>query len=58
MKTKDVGVASKGSLLNKAGRGVQGGGAQHLPPQCGQRKKRIGTQIIDAAGQGKRNKSR
>ena len=31
MRTKDVGVASKGSLLTKAGGGVQGGGLKRGP---------------------------
>ena len=36
MKTKDVGVASKGSLLKKAGREVQGGGRSASPRNAGQ----------------------
>ena len=35
-----------------------GGGVLRPPPQCGRRKKRIGTQIIDADGKSKRNRSR
>ena len=38
MRTKDVGVASKGSLLKKAGGGVQGGGRSASPRNADQEK--------------------
>ena len=38
MRTKDVGVASKGSLLKKAGGGVQGGGCSASPRNADQEK--------------------
>ena len=58
-KAKGLGVGSKGHRVrNKSGWGGAGGSAQRLPPQCVPRKKRIGTQIIDADGKSKRNRSR
>ena len=38
MRTKDVGVASKGSLLKKAGGGVHGGGRSASPRNADQEK--------------------
>ena len=58
-KAKGIGVGSKGHRVrNKSGWGGAGGSAQRLHPQCGPRKKRIGTQIIDADEKSKRNRSR